>query len=212
MYWLEKTLKSKFTEKTMIREIENRRSIRKYRSDEIDRKLIEEIIYSATLAPSAKNRQPWKFIVYQGEEKDKLVEVMRHGINSEKITHELMPEWAFAIPDAENTVRIMQEAPCLIAVLNTNQKTPFEGIENEKRIVEICDSLSIGAAIENMILTATEHGLGTLWIANTCFAYNELIEFIGTDNQLTGIVAVGAANEAPPKRPRKALRDVVEYR
>ncbi len=28
----------------MIREIENRRSIRKYRSDEIDRKLIEEII------------------------------------------------------------------------------------------------------------------------------------------------------------------------
>lgn len=90
----------------MIQEIENRRSIRKYRSDEIDRKLIEEIIYSATLAPSAKNRQPWKFIVYQGEAKDKLVEVMRHGINSEKITHELMPEWAFAIPDAENTVRI----------------------------------------------------------------------------------------------------------
>ena len=95
----------------MIQEIGNRRSIRKYRSDEIDRKLIEEIIYSATFAPSAKNRQPWKFIVYQGEEKDKLVEVMRHGINSEKITHALMKEWAFAIPDAENTVRIMQEAP-----------------------------------------------------------------------------------------------------
>ena len=97
----------------MIREIENRRSIRKYKPDEIERKLIEEIIYSASLAPSAKNRQPWKFIVYQGEEKDKLVDVMRHGINSEKATHELMPEWAFAIPDAENTVRIMQEVPCL---------------------------------------------------------------------------------------------------
>ena len=55
----------------MIREIENRRSIRKYKPDEIERKLIEEIIYSASLAPSAKNRQPWKFIVYQGEEKDK---------------------------------------------------------------------------------------------------------------------------------------------
>ena len=101
---------------------------------------------------------------------------------------------------------------CLIAVLNTNQYTPFASIEREKRIVEICDSLSIGAAVENMILTATGYGLGTLWIANTCFAYNELIEFIGTDNQLTGIVAVGAANEAPPKRPRTALRDVVEYR
>ena len=196
----------------MIREIENRRSIRKYKPDEIERKLIDEIIYSASLAPSAKNRQPWKFIVYQGKEKDKLVEVMRHGINSEKMTHELMPEWAFAIPDAENTVRIMQEVPCLIAVLNTNQYTPFASIENEKRIVEISDSLSIGAAIENMILTATGYGLGTLWIANTCFAYNELMDFIGTDSQLTGIVAIGFANEAPAKRPRKPFEEIVEYR
>ena len=196
----------------MIREIENRRSIRKYKPDEIERKLIEEIIYSASLAPSAKNRQPWKFIVYQGKEKDKLVDVMRHGINSEKMTHELMPEWAFAIPDAENTVRIMQEAPCLIAVLNTNQYTPFASIEREKRIVEICDSLSIGAAVENMILTATGYGLGTLWIANTCFAYNELVQEIGTKDQLTGVVALGYGDEAPAPRPRKAWDDVVEYR
>ena len=196
----------------MIKEIENRRSIRKYKRHEISKEIIEDIIYSATLAPSAKNRQPWKFIVYQGKEKDKLVDVMRHGINSEKMNHELMLEWAFAIPDAENTVRIMQEAPCLIAVLNTNRHTPFASIENEKRIVEICDSLSIGAAIENMILTATGYGLGTLWIANTCFAYNELMDFIGTASQLTGIVAVGFAYEAPAKRPRKPLEEIVEYR
>ena len=196
----------------MIKEIENRRSIRKYKADNIDRKLIEDMIYSASLAPSAKNRQPWKFIVYHGEEKDKLVSVMRKGIETEKNTHKLMPEWAFAIPDAENTVRIMQEAPCLIAVLNTNQHTPFECIQGENRVVEICDSLSIGAAIENLLLTATSHGLGTLWIANTCFAYNELTAFIGTDNQLTGIVAVGLANESPAKRPRKPLSDIIDYR
>lgn len=58
----------------MIQEIENRRSIRKYRIDKADRKIIEEILYSATITPSAKNRQPWKFIVYQGDEKDKLVD------------------------------------------------------------------------------------------------------------------------------------------
>lgn len=196
----------------MIKEIENRRSIRKYKRHEISKEIIEDIIYSATLAPSAKNRQPWKFIVYQGEEKSKLVDVMHQGIKLEKITHKLMPEWAFVIPDAENTVRVMEEAPCLIAVLNTNQKTPFDSIEDEKRIVEICDSLSIGAAIENMILTATSYGLGTLWIANTCFAYNELIDFIETDSQLTGIVAIGFANETPAKRPRKPVADIVEYR
>ena len=172
----------------------------------------EKIIYSATLAPSAKNRQPWKFIVYQGSKKDELVNIMRIGICNEKEKHKLMPEWAFAIPDAENTVRIMDEAPCLIAVLNTNQKTPFAGIENEKRIVEICDLLSIGAAIENMILTATDYGLGSLWIANTCFAYNDLVKSIGTDDQLTGIVAIGYPEENPDKRPRKQFEDIIEFR
>ena len=38
----------------MIQEIENRRSIRKYKPDELERNLIEENIYSASLAPSAK--------------------------------------------------------------------------------------------------------------------------------------------------------------
>lgn len=147
----------------MIQEIENRRSIRKYKADKINKELIEDMIYSATLAPSAKNRQPWKFIVYQGKEKEKLVDVMLQGINSEKITHALMKEWAFAIPDAENTVRIMEEAPCLIAVLNTNQKTPFEGIENEKRIVEICNSL----LDLQMKLQLKDHGSHSQILLNT---------------------------------------------
>ena len=43
-------------------------------------------------------------------------------------------------------------------------------------------------------------------------SYNELVDFIKTDNQLTGIVAVGFANEAPAKRPRKPFTDIVEYR
>lgn len=196
----------------MIQAIDNRRSIRKYKADEVSKDIIDEMIYSATLAPSAKNRQPWKFIVYQGKAKNELVSVMRQGVMNEASSHKLMPKWNFAIPDAENTVRIMEEAPCLIAVLNTNQKTPFAAVECEDRIVEICDSLSIGAAIENMILTATDYGLGTLWIANTCFAYEDLVDFIGTTDQLTGIVAVGYGNEHPEKRPRKKLEDIVEYR
>lgn len=196
----------------MIKAIDNRRSIRKYTSEEIPQEIIEEMIYAATLAPSAKNRQPWKFIVFKGAVKDELVQVMRQGIENEKKTHALMPEWAFAIPDAENTVRVMGEAPCLIVVLNTNGKTPFTAIDNEKRIVEICDSLSIGAAIENMILAATEHDLGTLWIANTCFAYNDIVEYLNTEDQLIGIVAVGHSAEAPTKRPRKRMTRIVEYR
>lgn len=81
----------------MIREIDERRSIRKYKPEEIDRGIIEEIIYSATLAPSAKNRQPWKFVVFQGNAKNELVEVMRKGVLEEKQSHKLMPEWGLPI-------------------------------------------------------------------------------------------------------------------
>lgn len=196
----------------MLKQIDERRSIRKYKDIPVPQDVIEEMIQASHLAPSAKNRQPWKFIVFQNAAKDELVQVMKQGIEAEKQTHELMPEWAHAMPDAENTVRIMEQAPCLIAVINTNGYTPFAQIEKENRIVEICDSLSIGAAIEHMILTAQEHGLGTLWIANTCFAYNALVEYLKTDNQLTGIVAVGYPNEAPDKRPRKPIDAIVEYR
>ena len=41
-------------------------------------------------------------------------------------------------------------------------------IDERNGSLKFRDSLSIGAAIENMILTATGYGLGTLWIANTC--------------------------------------------
>lgn len=63
-----------------------------------------------------------------------------------------------------------------------------------------------------MILTATGYGLGTLWIANTCFAYNDLVDFIGTDCQLTGLVAVEIADESPDNRPRKPFEDIIEFR
>jgi len=55
-------------------------------------------------------------------------------------------------------------------------------------------------------------GLGALWIANTCFAYHDLMEFIGEKGQLVGAVALGYADEKPPARPRKELSEVLEYR
>lgn len=37
---------------------------------------------------------------------------------------------------------------------------------------------TIGAAVENMLLKAEKMGIGTLWIANICFAYPELMEYM----------------------------------
>lgn len=116
------------------------------------------------------------------------------------------------IADAKNTLRIMREAPAVILVLNTNGKSPFLALDSDDRVTEICDTLSIGATVENMILRAHGLWLGTLWIANTCFAYPELTEYLHTEHQLTCAVALGYADEKPCQRPRKKDSEIVEFR
>ena len=47
----------------MIEEIKNRKSIRKYKNEAVDKEVIVQILQAGVLAPSSKNRQPWKFVV-----------------------------------------------------------------------------------------------------------------------------------------------------
>jgi len=51
-----------------MKEIEARRSIRKYKSVEIDKKIVDRLIEGARLAPSGNNRQPWHFILVTNRE------------------------------------------------------------------------------------------------------------------------------------------------
>lgn len=193
--------------------IEERRSIRKYTDQSVSCEQIEAIVEAARLAPSAKNRQPWKYLVYTGKEKEKLLDVMEKGLEEEQKEHRLLPGSAYGLPDAFHTLAIMREAPVTIMVMNTNGRSPYEPLADaDRRLAEICDSLSIGASIQNMLLRADELGLGTLWIANTCFAYNELMKVIGEEGQLAGAVTVGYAAEKPAQRPRKKMEEILEYK
>lgn len=191
---------------------EERRSIRKYQNRMVERGDIEKLIEAARLAPSAKNRQPWKYIVYTGAEKETLLNAMEQGLDREAAEHHLLPKSAFGLPDAFHTLQVMRQAPVVIIVMNTNGQSPYEEIDTDRRFSEICDSLSIGASIENILLKATQLGLGTLWIANTCFAYHDMMQVIQSPGQLIGAVALGYPDEQPSKRPRKPLEDILEYR
>lgn len=68
----------------MMEVIENRRSIRKYKDVPIPSSAVEEIIRAGTLAPSSKNRQPWRFVVVEGKSKIQLLEAMEQGLKREK--------------------------------------------------------------------------------------------------------------------------------
>lgn len=190
--------------------IYNRRSIRKYKEEPIACFIIEQIIDAGRVAPSAKNRQPWKYLVYSGEAKDRLIGIMKAGIETEEISPRL-PLSVDGIPDAKNTLWIMENAPVIILILNMNGKSPFFQLNIDERFTEINDLLSIGASVENMLLKAEELNVGTLWIGNTCFAYQELTTYIGLDVELVGAIALGYKAEQPSMRPRKKIEDIIAY-
>ena len=68
----------------MISAIYDRRSTRKFINKPISHKDITDIIQSGIKAPSSKNRQPWKYIVIQGNAKAEMLKVFRQGIEREK--------------------------------------------------------------------------------------------------------------------------------
>lgn len=146
-----------------------------------------------------------------GESKKAALCVMQNGIEREK-RDPLLPESTKHLAAAEYTLRIMKQAPYVIFVVNPLGIRLKASLTPEERVYEICNAQSVGAAIENMILTATDLGLGSLWICDTYFAYNELSDWIGEEGELIAAVAIGYADEAPKPRPRKAVDDVCEWR
>ena len=48
--------------------VAERRAVRRYTDDVVDREVIEGLLAAAVMAPSAMNRQPWAFAVFQGAE------------------------------------------------------------------------------------------------------------------------------------------------
>lgn len=56
--------------------IKNRQSIRSYTNEEVSKEELDKIVEAGRFAPSAKNRQPWRFYYLNDEEKNHIVDIM----------------------------------------------------------------------------------------------------------------------------------------
>ncbi len=195
----------------MLNAIAARRSIRKFKTTPVAREIIEEVLRAGSLAPSSKNRQPWKFIVTTGQAKEEALDVMERGLKREA-QQPLLPESAVYIGGAHNTLNIMRQAPVLIFVVNPLGLDLLAPQNAENRVFEICNAQSVGAAVENISLAAVEKGLGSLWICDIYFAYHELCEWLNCSGELFAAIALGYADEEPAPRPRKPWSETVEWR
>lgn len=164
--------------------IESRRSIRHYTDKEIDKKDIESILNSGILAPSAKNRQPWHFIVIK-EDKDLKKDIA--NLLEEKLS------------EASLTSEVIRTCDSIIMI--------YADIENT-----ILDVQSVGACIENMILKATDLGISSLWIGYTLQIEEELKEKLNIDKTLIATLALGYSENKPKPRPRKSIEEVTIWK
>lgn len=178
--------------------IENRRSIRKYQAMDVPDILIEDLIDCARLAPSAKNRQPWEFLVIRGETKNKIADIMlENELATRQTTDTDLIEKKSSVP---TTARVIREAPVLILVFKEYNENWTTG-----------DTLSIGGAVEHICLRATDMGLGSLWIRDTVYTQKEIAKLVEEEKELICAISIGYPNQDPHQRPRKELSEILKW-
>jgi len=162
--------------------IEKRRSIRKFLDIPVEWEKVGNILRAAQLAPSAGNMQGWKFIVVTDKDKKK------------------------AVADAALGQFWMEHAPILIVVYAEPQKSKkFYG----KRGEEMYAMQDCSAALENMLLAATDQDLGACWIS--AFEDGMLSRVLEAPENVEpqGIIAIGYPDEDPPAPAKYQLVDLV---
>lgn len=185
--------------------IQARRSIRKFKDEPVPEEDVREILHAATLAPSGKNRQPWRFVVVRGERRDEMVQVMQEGI-------EKLKEQGVETGSSEWTMKVMAQAPVTIFIFDPYQANEADWDRDFVDFLgDTVDIQSIGAAIQNMLLAAVDKGLGTLWICDVFYAYPELCNWLDEDHLMVAAVSVGYPDEEPDPRPRKSVDEVTRW-
>lgn len=196
----------------MIPAIYNRRSIRKFSSRPIDERDLLELMDSAARAPSSKNSQPWKYVIVTGNSKHEMLDAYRSGLAREGARDDCPPQWKQYLAAAAHTGDIMEQAPVTVLAVNPLGRGMDAPQTPEERVLEICSIQSISASIQNLLLAATDKGIGSLWICDIYFAYPELSAWLGEEGQLVAAVALGYPEESPAPRPRKPLEEILRWR
>ncbi len=160
-----------------------RRTIRRFRQQPIAQEDLVDIVNAGRLAPSASNLQPLEFLVVQDKELAKFV-----------FDH---TKWAGYLPPEQGRPG-PEQAPMAHILILVNKKIRPDG-----------GGLDVGAAAENMILTALERGIGSCWIGSIIERPVLKERFHVPEHfELDSLLALGYPDEEPVVEP---LLESVKY-
>ena len=129
--------------------IANRRAVREYQNENVDRAIIEGLIGAAILAPSAMNLQPWDFAVLLDRER-----IDDYALRAKSW---LLTNMSAASPEAQ--LRAMLEAPNFSIFYHAPALAMVIAKSADEQAKEDCC-----LAAENLMLAARDQGLGSCWI------------------------------------------------
>lgn len=184
--------------------IRNRRSIRNYKDDPIADEVLRRILQAGILAPSGMNRQPWKFYVVQGDKRVEMIERLKEGlVNRERD--------GLNVSGARHSFEVMAQAPVTVFIYRFNRAAPWLMDSMEQYYRDLVDVQSVGAAIQNMALTAEELGIGSLWVCDVFSANQEINAWLGESTEMIAALCLGYANERPVARKRRSFEETITY-
>jgi len=161
-----------------------RRSIRRYRPDAVPEALVEQVLEAGRWAPSAGNRQPWRFIVVRDA-------AMRQRVAALAAYGPI--RWPF-----------VAEAPLLIVLCGDARVPIYRQFLHE----------DIGLAGAQIMLQAHALGLGTCWVAGDKKDYAPTIANrfgVPSGYRLVGMVALGYPADAGKPTPKRPLQEVLHW-
>ena len=208
--------------------LQKRHSIRQFKDLDVPNLDIEKIIKDAGTAPSGKNIQNWHFVVIKNKSLinkigDALIEKNEEiSLITDKI--DLIKGDKFR-KFAKNFTLFFLKAPVLIVIYTT---TYYPSGYHELVFIdapkEILDDIvlhrnpgmqSLGAAVENLTLSAIESGYGTCWITSANYAAEEiellLKKEIGFEKEgyfMGAMLSLGVPEDNPKSPGKKTFDDI----
>lgn len=165
----------------VIETIMSRRSIRKYRSEPVDRETMQTILECGINAPNGMNKQSWEVRV----------------VDNPAVMDEIKGYMKAANPDADPAMveGCFRDAPTMVFVAND------PGYD--------CSPIDCGLLSGNIMLSAWSLGVGSVCLGSPVrFLSNspEAIRRLGFSEGYTPIICIGLgyADESPEAKPRDA--------
>jgi nitroreductase len=196
--------------------IHQRRSVRKFKADPIPNAMLGKMIDAATCAPSASNRQPWRFMILTDREtKRRLADRVQEAIGRAAGDLSLLKPADFT--SYSRNFLHFAEAPAVILALC--RSTPVmaylfkEGSPTRARLKILEEEgavMSVAMAVENMLLSATGMGLATCVMTGPLIAEESFNEILSVPEgwKIACLVCAGFADESPAPAPRKTAAQV----